>query len=168
MVCSYHEEMAVWSYTVYHFWLKCNLGAWSKCSEASAPLPSLVPLHCVTLNGCYFRLGYVKKPSQRRYYHCSHRKPCGRTGRKTGSEGSQATGCVETSCWFLWWLPHLLWKPRVRGRRLWRLCCRWVKMTDVHRKNWGSWKHTIAASKQHPPSPLMYNFEKHGSWVLSD
>lgn len=38
---------------------------------------------------------------------------------------------------------------------IWRQRSRWMGMTDVPRKNWGSWKHSVAASKQHPPSPLI-------------
>lgn len=38
---------------------------------------------------------------------------------------------------------------------IWRQRSRRMGMTDVPGKNWGSWKHSVAASKQHPPSPLI-------------
>lgn len=45
---------------------------------------------------------------------------------------------------------------RSKKQFIWR---QWMGMTDVLRKNWGSWKHGIAALKQYLPSPLLYDCE---------
>lgn len=104
-----NDVVTLWrNYSVHDFWLTGHWSAGSKCSKTSASSPSLY----IILTACYFRP--VCKPCQRRYYHCSHRKPCGGTGKKTGSEYIAATGFVKTTCLYHWFLPRLLWMPKVK------------------------------------------------------
>ena len=107
-----------------------------------------------TLTGCYFRHQLCKKQSLRRYYHCSHRKLCGRTGKKTGSECSKATGCVWGDLLFPLVAASFVvdWQTE-KSQQVWRQCSEWddwcsqeeltVRVKNILWLPWNNFNHHV-------------------------
>lgn len=119
-------------------------------SAAQFPLP---PSHSYTTTVTVIS----GSASQRHYYHCSHRKSCGRAEKKTGSECSWATGCIEATSLYPIGCCLVCYGCLEQKAVQVTLMPSWKGMSDVLRKNWGSWKHGLATLKQHPPSSLLYH-----------